>query len=152
MVQAKIIQKEKDLFRVETVAGNLCDGCTSCSKGRGGFQVLAKADRDYYPGDMVDIDMPSADLNAAAFWVYGLPLILIIAGIYLGTVLAGVIGLKSMAEFIGVITGILVGAAYYLVIKNRQGDMNKDGRFTASIIGPASATLCKLETSLPKGE
>lgn len=152
MVQAKIIQKEQGLFRVETVAGNLCDGCTSCSKGRGGFQVLAKADRDYRPGDMVDIDMPSGDLNAAAFWVYGLPLILIIAGIALGTLLAPSIGMGNSSELVGVVLGLLVGAAYYFVIKNRQGEMNKDGRFTASIIGPASSTLCKLETKLSKGE
>lgn len=152
MVQAKVIQKERDLFRVETVAGNLCEGCTSCSKGRGGFQVLAKADREYRPGDLVDIDMPSADLNAAAFWVYGLPLIIIIAGIYLGTMLAQTMGYVNSSEIIGVISGLVLGALYYLIIKNRQDDMNKTGRFTASIVGPASSTLCKLEINMSKGD
>lgn len=152
MVQAKVIQKERDLFRVETVAGNLCEGCTSCSKGRGGFQVLAKADREYRPGDLVDIDMPSADLNAAAFWVYGLPLIIIIAGIYLGTMLAQTMGYVNSSEIIGVISGLVLGALYYLIIKNRQDDMNKTGRFTASIVGPSSSTLCKLEINMSKGD
>ncbi|HHT20838.1 MAG TPA: SoxR reducing system RseC family protein [Tissierellia bacterium] len=152
MVQARIIRQEKDLFRVETVAGNLCEGCTSCSKGRGGLEVLAKADRDYRPGELVDIDMPSADLNAAAFWVYGLPLIIILAGIYLGTLLAPVIGLGNWSEVVGVTLGIALGAVYYLVMKTRQGDMNKTGRFTATIVGPASSNLCQLETSLSKGE
>ena len=100
MVQAKIVRREHDLFRVETIAGTMCEGCTSCSKGRGGLEVLAKADRNYHPGDMVEIDMPSADLNAAAFWVYGLPLIIIIAGIYLGTLLAPMIGLANGAEIV----------------------------------------------------
>ncbi len=152
MVQAKIVRREHDLFRVETIAGTMCEGCTSCSKGRGGLEVLAKADRNYHPGDMVEIDMPSADLNAAAFWVYGLPLIIIIAGIYLGTLLAPMIGLANGAEIVGVALGIALGAVYYLIMKSRQGDMNKDGRFTATIIGPASSTLCQLETSLSKGE
>lgn len=152
MVQARIIRQEKDLFRVETVAGNLCEGCTSCSKGRGGLEVLAKADRDYRPGELVDIDMPSADLNAAAFWVYGLPLIIILAGIYLGTLVAPLIGLGNFSEIVGVTLGIALGAVYYLVMKTRQGDMNKTGRFTATIIGPASSNLCQLETSLTKGE
>lgn len=152
MVQARIIRQEKELFRVETVAGNLCEGCTSCSKGRGGLEVLAKADRDYRPGELVDIDMPSADLNAAAFWVYGLPLIIILAGIYLGTLLAPVIGLGNWSEVVGVTLGIALGAVYYLVMKTRQGDMNKTGRFTATIVGPASSNLCQLETSLSKGE
>ena len=152
MVQARIIRQEKDLFRVETVAGNLCEGCTSCSKGRGGLEVLAKADRNYRPGELVDIDMPSADLNAAAFWVYGLPLIIILAGIYLGTLVAPLIGLGNFSEIVGVTLGIALGAVYYLVMKTRQGDMNKTGRFTATIIGPASSNLCQLETSLTKGE
>lgn len=152
MVQARIIRREHGLFRVETIAGNLCEGCTSCSKGRGGLEVLAKADRDYYPGDLVDLDMPSADLNAAAFWVYGLPLIVILAGIYLGTLLAPRIGLGNIAEIFGVGLGLGLGAIYYMVLRSRQGDMNRTGRFTATIVGPASQTLCQLETSLSKGE
>lgn len=152
MIQARVVQREHDLFRVETIAGNLCDGCTSCSKGRGGLEVLAKADRNYHPGDLVDIDMPSADLNAAAFWVYGLPLVIIIAGIYLGTLLAPRVGLGHLSEVVGVVLGIALGVIYYLFMRTRQGDMNKTGRFTATIVGPASSNLCQLETSLSKGE
>lgn len=152
MVQARIIGRERDLYRVETMASNLCDGCTSCAKGRAGMQVLAKAERDYQAGDLVDIDMPSADLNAAAFWVYGLPLIIIIAGIFLGTQIAPWIGLATQSEIVGVGLGLALGGIYYLVIRSRQSEMNKTGRFTATIIGPAQSTLCELETSFSKGE
>lgn len=144
-IKARVIGQEKGLFKVETISSAGCEGCTSCSKGRAGLQVLAKADRDYAKGSLVDIDMPSADLNAAAFWVYGLPLIIIIAGIFLGTSLASRLGFTGAAEGIGVVTGLILGAIYYVVIRRKQSLMNKDGRFTASILGYSTEGVCTVE-------
>lgn len=144
-VKARVIDNRKDYLLVETIAGASCEGCTSCSKGREPMRIFAASDTYYEEGTLVDIDIPSGSLNLASFYIYGLPLILIVAGIALGVLGFQQTSLEPYAEILGFLVGLVVGLVYYVVIFRRQYSIAKDGKFMAHVIGRSAPSTCQIE-------
>ena len=144
-VKAKVIDHKKDYLLVETIAGATREGCTSCGKGRGNMRIFAQSDVEYEKGALVDIDIPSGSLNLASFYIYGLPLLLIIAGIALGVFGFSKTSLAPHAELLGFLVGVVIGVIYYVIIFRRQYSIAKDGKFMAKVVGRSTPNTCQLE-------
>ncbi len=74
--------------RVQLVAGDHCEGCPAsnvCKPGGGGQRLLEVHDPvGVTVGDRVRIAVPGGAVLRASFLVYGLPLVLLLIGVWLG--------------------------------------------------------------------
>jgi sigma-E factor negative regulatory protein RseC len=77
--------------RVRLLAGDHCEGCPAavmCKPGGGDRRLMEVADPvGVAVGDRVEVAVPGGQVLKASFLVYGLPLLLLLLGVWLGTVL-----------------------------------------------------------------
>jgi positive regulator of sigma E activity len=74
--------------RVHLVAGDHCDGCPAsslCKPDDGDRRIMEVSDPlGTAPGDRVRVMVPGGAVLRASFLVYGLPLLLLLVGVFLG--------------------------------------------------------------------
>ncbi|MZQ76130.1 MAG: sigma E positive regulator RseC/MucC [Peptoclostridium sp.] len=72
-------------------------------------------------GELVSIDMKNPDVLKAAFIAYGLPLLVLIAGVLSVGAGLNAIGYRGDSEIVaGVVSLLLTGAAYLIIRKNEE--------------------------------
>ena len=98
-----------------------CGSCKACEMGRSDakeINIVAKNEVGAEVNDNVNIIMDTPDVLKAAIIVYLIPLIALVAGVGLGTVLA-----KSMnlpADWSGMIMGFLFIAVSYIYVRKQD--------------------------------
>ncbi len=74
--------------RVRLLAGDHCEGCPAavmCKPGGGDRRLMDVTDPvGVAPGDQVEVAVPGGQVLRASFLVYGLPLLLLLLGVWLG--------------------------------------------------------------------
>ncbi len=118
---------------VEIAVGTACDECGAkvfCSAGEEKQHTVEARDPfGVHTGDRVRIVVHGEDMFRAAFLLYGIPLVLVVAGVLIGT---WVIDPQVMAaELWSSLLGIGLAGMYYLVFflgsrKGRRGGMMPD--------------------------
>lgn len=105
--QARVIAVRDERVWVEAVKQSACGSCSA--RGGCGTSVLGKVlgvksvrvevnpdqVRNLKAGDQVWIAIEEADLVQGTLWLYGLPLLLMLAGALLGTLLAAQLGVHA---------------------------------------------------------
>jgi sigma-E factor negative regulatory protein RseC len=112
---------------VEIEKGGSCASCsTRCACNYGAKTVLVEAENPLNAGkdQLVQISIPEGSALQAAFVVYVIPLIALIAGILLGEYVGECFGIAIMFEILGGIAGLalslLVIRYYNKVFKRRN--------------------------------
>ena len=101
---------EKDFAFVRITRDSMCgDNCGSCNLcGNKNIEIKAINSKGAKPSDRVEMDMPEKSGFSASFLAYGMPMLILIAGIIIGAVL-------GYAEIFGVISiGIIV--LWYIIL------------------------------------
>lgn len=105
--------------RVRLVAGDHCEGCPAsalCKPGEGDRRVLDVIDTiGVECGDRVRVAVPGGAVLRASFLIYGLPLILLVAGVLLGQKLWPGHALGDLWSFL--LGTVLAGLAVPLVAR-----------------------------------
>jgi sigma-E factor negative regulatory protein RseC len=83
-------------------------------------------------GDFVEIDMADADVLKAAFLVYIIPLIALLAGIGLTQLILKLVGI-TQTEVIGVLVGFLSMALAFYVIRKKDDALKGEKRYVSTI-------------------
>ena len=108
----------------ESAACSSCAVKTVCKPGEDDLKILTARDPfGVKPGDHVRISVKGKNVLAAAFLLYGIPLILFLAGIFIGMPL-----FRDQKELYGTIMGFVFIAVYLLFLKllaNRKKNKNK---------------------------
>lgn len=130
MLQSGIVKEihcSKQQAEVEITRSSACgDNCASCGLCPGQTaRVFAVNDINACVGDRVAIEMSDKNVLGAAFLVYIVPIIALIAGYLLGDIL-----FKS--EPLGVLTGIIFMAVTFIVIM--RIDRKNKRKYTPRIV------------------
>lgn len=120
-----VVSKENGIAEVEVFPAQNCEECSAkiiCKPNKDDRNVLRVNNLiGANVGDNVRIEIKGKSVLAASFNLYGIPLIILLIGIFLGT---SIFSEYKLAELYSALFGIGLTALYYLFLlshnKNRQ--------------------------------
>ncbi|MCR4401852.1 MAG: SoxR reducing system RseC family protein [Firmicutes bacterium] len=131
--RGRVIEVSGGLAKVEVTRHEACRHCGACGLGRADRMVVEATNAiGARPGDEVALELESSRVLGAAFIAYMIPLFFMMAGIYLGAVLARSAGRSGAASLLGVIFGLALLAASYSLVYTYDRRVNP-ARFRAEI-------------------
>lgn len=128
-MKAKVLSYEGKYIRAITLEDEKCGSCKSCSKGVGGEELLVKKDKFYPINSIIDITMDFNQLLKASFYLYGIPVILLVLCITVFSLVK-----IQYAELIGSGVGAVLIALYYLILNRRDDKILKSGKYFAEVV------------------
>lgn len=108
-----VVEVDGDRALVELETNESCGSgaaCGCCSAMQSGRRRLHVERSDLQAGDSVEVTMPAASAYLSALTVFGLPLVLFLAGILIGQMFALPDGSIGMAPIIGGVAGLAAAA------------------------------------------
>ncbi|AHM56282.1 hypothetical protein EAL2_c09830 [Peptoclostridium acidaminophilum DSM 3953] len=118
-----VVEKSADKAIVSIVRHSACAGCGACGMASESSKVKIEAINtvDANVGELVSIDMKNPDVLKAAFIAYGIPLLVLIAGVLSASAALSTLGYKGDSEVAaGMVSLLLTGAAYLIIRKNED--------------------------------
>ncbi len=89
----KVVSSSKGMMQVCFERPEMCAKCGQCGDIK---ETLISIPGSASPGDWVDVDLPEGQLLKLSAFVYVIPLLFLLLGLYLGSVLFG----TEMAQFV----------------------------------------------------
>lgn len=112
---------EGDVAVVRFQRTDMCGGCHACvSFSDKEMEIRVKNALNAHPGDRVQVAIGEKRVSQAAWIAYGIPLVLLIAGVALGSLLS---------DAAGIVTGLAGCAAAFVVLKVIDKKANASGKF-----------------------
>ncbi len=129
-----IVKEVKDGFALiilkESGACSACCAKALCSPGIDDEKTLTVKDPlGVHAGDTVRIAIKGKNILKASFLLYGIPLILFLAGIY-----AGMLYFEQQKELRGTVLGFLLTAAYAVILKTISDKKKNKNKFIPEIV------------------
>ena len=114
---------DQGMAKVKTSRHNDCENCGACP-GNSAIVLQARNPLKARPGQRVLVEVKEVQMLKAAFVVYVLPLFLSLAGIILGAILAGYLGMGDQWLTVG--GGLLFFMVAVMYIKYFDASARKD--------------------------
>ncbi len=120
---------------IATVSVNNSESCEECSAKifchteNNTRNVTAKDPYGVKAGDKVQISIKGRSVVAASFLLYGLPLVLLIAGIFIG-----MNSFKTNAELFSSLVSIITVTIYFLTVHLLSNSQRRKNKFLPKII------------------
>ena len=129
MVRDAIVVRENGKLMAEVVRTEACQTCRACAFGKN-ERVLVPVDAERYaPGDRVEIELKGGSVAKASLAAYGVPVVLLVAGLLLG-------GALSLPEWTQAVSGILGCALGFFAVRLYDRRIARTGKY-APVIRPA---------------
>ena len=112
-----------------------CGQCKACELGRSDakeINITAKNEIGAEVNDNVNIIMDTPDVLKAAIIVYLIPLVALVSGVGLGTILAKNLALSS--DWIGLLTGLIFLAVAYVYVKKQDRKLEATKKYEPIIV------------------
>lgn len=118
----EVVNTSGDTVTVRIKRTSACAHCKACDFGMNSdeMRVTAKNACNAKTGDRVRVELKPESFISAALILYGLPLIGLLAGVWLGSVAGTWMGLGKYSAFVGFAGGLALAALAYAVIKKRE--------------------------------
>ncbi len=132
-----IMSTNGDRAKVVLQKHSACGDCKGCRWGDEDMSMEVEAFNSINAkiGDRVEIDMENQNVLAAAFIAYMIPLIALIAGVFIGSILLDKIGLGQYKEIGSGIIGLVLTAASYAIIRTKESSFKLNKSFVPVITG-----------------
>ncbi len=129
----KVIEKDQDLLKICFEPAEACGSCGLC--GRQGTTVSIPGAAGV--GDTVDVELPDAQVLKASLVTYAIPLVGLIAGLWLGT------ELFPGREGLSILTGLAGMLLFFAGVKVFDGKLRQTAAWQPRIIAirPAEAAV-----------
>lgn len=113
--RAKVVLVDGRLM-AQTVRFEACAQCRACAHGQTERQLIPlPEDARFREGDEVDVSIPEGSVGKASLLCYGVPFACFAAGLALGAVLAGLLGLSQ--DLCCAAGALLFTAAGWLIVR-----------------------------------
>ena len=123
--EAVVVEKDGKLYG-QVTRSEACQSCRACQFGAR-EDLFVPLDGPFREGDQIELEMDGGGFAAASLLSYALPLALLVAGLFVGGALAGVIG--AQADFIQAACALLFAAGGVLLIRRLEPWIQKNKRF-----------------------
>ena len=122
----KVISVDEQTLRVCFSRLEACDSCNLCGEGRKDTTVSVRGQAQV--GDLVEVEMPGAQVVKVAMLAYALPLLALILGLFLGSALfAG----QELAVMAG---GLICLLLSLLLLKLLDGKLGLKARWQPRLV------------------
>ena len=113
----EITQVKNGMLQVTFCRPEACAACNACEGGKKEHSIWVRGEGRI--GEIAIVDMPEKMVAKASFLAYGMPLITLLAGMILGSILAGG---QDLGTALGALTGLAAGMLILKATeKNRRG-------------------------------
>ncbi len=129
-----ITRLNKNTMLVEFERTSMCEKCGACERGQKNMIMEVTKLDGAQPGDRVAVELPEGTLLKAALIAYGIPLVLLIAGLYIGGLLPEKTGLQISKDLCSVICGLLLAGISYLILHLTEKKRSASGRFAPVVV------------------
>lgn len=135
--KARVVEVKNNLAKLEIRRVSACgESCSSCKGGCAPTNTFVDAVNTIGAkvGEYVEVEMSTKTfLNAVAI-TYGLPLIMLVIGIFSGNALANNLGVQVNSDLAGVILGFVLMALSYIFISKQDKKYSSNGMIKFEII------------------
>lgn len=118
-----VVNSSNGIAEILLIKNKNCDKCTAnilCTPGKNNSAIIKALDTfNTKSGDTVKISIYGNQLIKLSFLIYGLPLILFVAGIVLSNIIF------QSSEFISILSGLLFSVFYFFILKLKRNFLNK---------------------------
>lgn len=134
--RAKVISVSGETAKVylkrSSACGDNCGKCGGCTPTGNFVEVINKIGA--LPGQEVEIEMKTQVFMNAILLNYGLPLIMLIVGMFAGGIIKSAFNLSISSDLLSVILGFGLMALSYLVVNRIDRHYKKSDKVQMSII------------------
>ncbi len=133
----KVIEVGKNTVRILIARNTACGECGACQVGRDNLNLIITADNNIgaQKNDNVLLELNTENFLLASVIFYGIPLFALIAGIALPYYILRHLGYSNnFVQVIASITGLLLLAVSYILIKSKESSFRNMGRFKSKMI------------------
>ena len=123
-----------DILHVDFERSSMCDKCGACEMSEHGMHLDVRNTVDAKVGDYLIVSLPARKILTASLLVYGIPLVFLLLGLYLGTLLPGLLHTDWNTDLCAAACGILLCAAIFLILRLFEPRLAKKGSFTPQIL------------------
>ncbi|NLK21096.1 MAG: SoxR reducing system RseC family protein [Epulopiscium sp.] len=118
----KVIDVREKFISVSMIRNEACQKCGACTHGYKAEEMILEADNlcSAKIGDWVEIDLEYSDFLKATFIMYGIPLMSLFIGFFLGYYGSIYLGYENIQEPAGIVSGFIFMAISYLWIRLRE--------------------------------
>lgn len=117
--QGKIIDISTDKVKIQLDRSSACGSCNACSKMQNGsFIIEALNPGGVEVGQYVTIELPGKVFLQSVMLLYSIPLTGFLLGVVIGYIVAKIFGWVRYKELVSMISGILMLAGTFIVIRN----------------------------------
>ncbi|MCL2851943.1 MAG: SoxR reducing system RseC family protein [Defluviitaleaceae bacterium] len=122
----QVVELDGDFVKIRMTRQKACEKCRACAPSVDGMHMYLSAQNACGAdvGDWVSVDLDGGFFLRAVLIMYGLPLVMLLAGFGLGTGAAGVLGIP-LEELAGFASGIMLAALTYFVISRLQHKIDR---------------------------
>lgn len=108
-----------------------CSSCNACKMGHEDHKVEIRGlnNAKAQVGQWVSVDMENHDVLMAAFIVYVIPLIALIAGIMISSAVLNAVGIVEYQDLISAAIGFAAMAIIFLVIRTKEKNFSISKRY-----------------------
>lgn len=117
--KARVVETKGSLVRLEIKRGTACgDSCGSCKSGCAPTNTYVNAANSIgaKTGDYVEVEMSTKTFMNVVVLIYGLPLLMLLIGIFSGSTLVNILNLKINIEVARILLGFTLMALSYIFI------------------------------------
>ena len=144
MLESGIVMqvKEKTMI-VEFERSEACAKCGACQHGQK-QAMLMEVQRigDVAIGDKVQVQLPESTLLKASFIAYGIPLLMLMAGLLGGSYVAEALGLQGNPDHYAAIAGIALAGLSFTVIRLTEKKRGESGEYAPKVVGIEKGCPC----------
>ena len=129
-----ITRIEEDKAYVAFSRSSMCEKCGACERASSKMIMQVKKPRGATIGDEVRVQMETGRLLLAAFIAYGIPLILLFCGLFLGYNLFTWLSLPGAPDLWAALCGIVLAALAFFAIRLTEKGRSKRGFYQPRVI------------------
>lgn len=126
MKQTAKVVNENGRLMAEVLRPEACEACKACKYGRQARHLVKLPPGDYREGDMVELTLEDGNVGRASILAYGLPLLGLLSGLGLGTLIGG----SELSQALG---ALIMLAVSYGALRLLEPRLRKSGAFTPEI-------------------
>lgn len=129
-----VIEVENEKAYVHINRHTACENCGAChfDEKTMNLKVTAINHVGAKVGDRVELSMDNVNFFRASFFLYGIPLIALLAGLFLGIFIFEGMGLKYY-DIYAILMGMVVMAASYVVIRQNRDKFAENKKYMSVI-------------------
>lgn len=130
-----VIEINEDRAKVRLQKHAACGDCGACQHGTENMQIEVEALNEAHAtiGDLVTLDLETANVISAAFIVYVIPLAAFIISMFLTKTIIEKTGMMVQVELTSALMGFAVMGIVFLVIKKNETRFHRSKKYLSTI-------------------